>query len=418
MYVERNLEEKIEKYLKSPEIIAIVGPRQSGKTTLLLRIYSKYRENSSYITFEDPEALGIFEQNYSDFLNLYVKGKKMLFIDEFQYAKSGGKILKQIYDSHKIKIFVSGSSSAELTVKALKHLVGRIFTFELFPFDFEEFLRARNRDLCKFYQERVRAKIDKLKSLSKLDFDSMAGEKIRRYFEEYIIYGGYPRVVLASDLEEKKEILKNIYSTFFLREVKDYLGLVDDYKLHKLLKALSLQIGNLIEYKELSSTSEYSFTSLKKYLNFLEKTYVACLVRPFFRNKRKEIVKNPKIYFLDTGLRNCVVKDFRRLDLRPDSGSLLENIVFINLRKKGLDLKYWRNKKKREVDFIIEDTFPKIAMEIRTSINKCKKSHSVDDFLTRYQGFVLFFLYYKGFEKMAKSKAGKAGIFRFPCFMI
>jgi len=414
MYVKRNLERKIEKYIKSPEIIAIVGARQSGKTTLLRKIYSRYKKNSVFLSFEEPEVLSIFEKSTSDFINLYVKGKKFLFIDEFQYTKNGGKILKQIYDNHKIKIFITGSSSIDLTVKALKYLVGRIFIFELYPFDFEEFLRAKNEDYAKLYTNYARIDLTKVKDMVNLNFKEEVASILRRYFEEYLVYGGYPRVVLAQDIEEKKEVLKNIYTTYFLREVKDYLGLVDDYKLHQLIKALSFQIGRIIEYKELSSISGYSFSSLKKYLNFLEKTYICFLLKPFFKNKRKEIVKNPKIYFLDTGLRNSVVRDFRRLKERPDSGALLENAVFMQLKKQGLELKYWRDKQRRELDFVIDEPALKIGFEVKLSIERCKVNPSIRRFINVYSDFFIVFLYEQGFDLAARDNS----FIKFPCFVL
>jgi len=135
--------------------------------------------------------------------------------------------------------------------------------------------------------------------------------------------------------------------------VRDILGLIDDYKLNNLIKGLALQIGNLVEYQDLSRLSGYSFAALKKYLNFLEKTYVCHFVRPFYKNKRTEIVKNPKVYFFDTGLRNVIVNDFRSFNERTDSGALLENGLACQLIKKNWEFNFWRDKKKNELDFVV-----------------------------------------------------------------
>jgi hypothetical protein len=173
------------------------------------------------------------------------------------------------------------------------------------------------------------------------------------YYEEYLLFGGYHAVVLTEKQEHKTELLRNIYNTYFLRDVRDILGLIDDYKLGSLIKGLALQIGSLIEYSELSRLSGYSHVYLKKYLNFLEKTYVCYFPRPFFKNKRTEVVKNPKVYFIDSGIRNVVVDDFRKLDARPDKGGLLENGLAQQFLKAGFEFNFWRDKKKHEVDFII-----------------------------------------------------------------
>ncbi len=356
MYIKRKIEYQINKYLNTKEIIALVGPRQCGKTTFFQNLF-KTLDRAVFITFEDQKILNLFEKNLDLFIQEYVIGNKYIFIDEFQYADNGGKNLKFIFDTQNIEIFITGSSAIDLTVRAFKFLVGRIFVFNLYPFDFEEYLSFKDINLSEqlsIYK--------KSKELPSSDF--LPGYE--KYYEEYIVYGGYPRVVLAESEEEKKEILKNIYNTYFLREVRDILGLVDDYKLSLLIKALASQIGNMVNYQELEKLSEFSYPTLKKNINFLEKTYIAYFVRPFFTNKRIEIVKNPKIYFFDSGLRNSVLNDFRQLSQRNDAGALVENAFSIELTKKGLLQNYWRTKRKEEIDFIVQ--FPdnkKIAYEIK-----------------------------------------------------
>ena len=348
MYIKRKLEDKILKYLETPEIIAVLGPRQCGKTTLLKKIFSGLKK-AVFVSFEDKNVLNMFNRNIEDFVKLYVRGNRYLFIDEFQYSKNGGKRLKYIFDSEKIKIFITGSSAIDLTIQATRYLVGRIFIFNLFPLDFSEFLSYKNVALNRIYSELNPGFLSK----KNVTVGNEIKQKLAREFEEYSIFGGYPRVILARDEAEKKEVLKNIYNTFFLREVRDVLGLIDDYKLGKLIKALAFQAGNLVEYRELSQISEFTYPTLKKYLNFLEKTYIVGLVKPFYKNKRTEIVKNPKVYFFDSGLRNAIVNDFRKFEDRNDMGQVLENAVFSQLVKAGYDLNYWRNKRKSEVDFIL-----------------------------------------------------------------
>jgi len=362
MYIKRKLEGKINKYLDKPEIIAIMGPRQCGKTTMLKKIFSGL-SGANFISFEDRVALGLFNKNIDDFINLYAKNYKYLFIDEFQYARNGGKKLKYIFDTRKIKILISGSSAIDLSVNAIKYLVGRIFIFNLYPFDFEEFLSYKDRDLNGIYK----MSSQKIVGGGAMEISAEIHDKFKKYFEEYAVYGGYPRVVISSDSEEKKEVLRNIYNIFFLREVKDVLGLIDDYKLEKLIKGLALQVGNLIDYGELGQLSEFSYPTLKRYMNFLEKTFVSRRILPYFKNKRTEIVKNPKIYFIDTGLRNQIVNDFRPFEQRGDCGQLLENAVFGQLAKKDYGLNYWRDKKRNEMDFILRSEGENItAIEIKS----------------------------------------------------
>lgn len=368
MYIKRKIEDDILRYLARPEVLAIIGPRQCGKTTTLKRIYSGL-EKAVFLSFEDQQVLSLFEHNIKQFAETYVAGNKYVFIDEFQYAKHGGKLLKYLYDEDRIKIIISGSSAVDLTVRAVKFLVGRIFILPMHPFNFYEFLTYRDSAYAKLYNKH---KIDLRDKISKSDLAPEQEDVFSRYYEEYIIWGGYPEVVLAKSRIEKEEILKNIYNTYFLREVKSILHLADDYKLSKLLQALALQVGQMIEYNELNQIGGTSIATTKRYLNFLSKTYIVDFIRPWYKNKRKEIVKNQKVYFFDSGFRNVAIKDFRGLDERGDGGQLLENGVWMELVKKQHTLLYWRDKNKNEIDFIIEPGERKqVALEIKNNISKC-----------------------------------------------
>lgn len=379
-YIPRKLERSIRKFLDAPEIIAVLGARQCGKTTMIEHIISKLPKAVS-LSFEDQKTLALFEQSPDDFISAYIKGNRYLFIDEFQYARHGGKILKYIYDKEKIKIIISGSSALEITVHAVKYLVGRIVVFELFPFDFEEWLTSKDQSMLKVLRQyKKRRKIgESMPSIS-----SPVHEKLVGFHEEYLRFGGYPRVVIEESSEIKEQLLQNIYNTYFLREVRDVLGLIDDYKLQALLKALSLQVGNLVEYEELGRLSGFSFPTLKKILNFLEKTYICRFVRPFYKNKRTEIVKNPKVYFFDTGLRNATIGDFRKFSDRPDGGSLLENGLAMEMMKKGYDIHFWRDKKQHELDFIVDRGSQDIIAIESKSYLKHEHAFSVSRFKNTY----------------------------------
>ncbi|OGY48480.1 MAG: hypothetical protein A3J65_01355 [Candidatus Buchananbacteria bacterium RIFCSPHIGHO2_02_FULL_45_11b] len=390
MYIKRKLEAKILSYLQTPEIIVVLGPRQCGKTTLLKEV-SRGLENCVFISFEDQAALQLFEGDYDGFVSRFIKGNSYLFIDEFQYSKNGGKILKRIYDNEKIKIIITGSSMIDLTVNTVKFLVGRIFIFSLYPFDFEEFLSSKNAALLNIIKKE-KEKIDLKDASAPAELSEPLQKELIKYFEEYAVFGGYPRAVLAATYAEKQEILINIYNTFFLREVKDILGLIDDYKLTKLLKGLALQAGNLIEYRELSQLSEYAHPTLKKYLNFLEKAFICQFIRPYFKNKRKEIVKNPKVFFLDGGLRNAVIGDFRPISDRVDAGALLENAAFAQLLKTGAKINYWRDKNGNEIDFIADYGGGRLfAVEVKGSAPPARPPFSV--FRQNYPEIDIFFVY-------------------------
>ena len=371
MYINRSLESKISKYLKTPEIIAVTGARQVGKTTLLQQIHQGL-DKSLFITFEDVAYRQLFDTDIQAFIELYIKPYNFIFLDEFQYAKNGGQQLKLIFDTVRDKkIFISGSSVLDLTIHAVKYLAGRLFAFVLHPLSFDEFLAFKNQDLHSYLSEK--------KENARLSAAML--EKTYACIEEYIVYGGYPRVLLSHDNEEKKEVLRNILNVYLLRDVRDMMGLGDDYKMISLMKALSLQIGNVISYQELSQITSLGFSSLKKNLNLLEKTYIVGLPKPFFTNKRIELVKNHKVYFYDTGLRNIVIDDFRQMEMRQDKGALLENFIYTELIKECFDVKYWRTKAKAEVDFILND---KIPVEVKSTPAKTTVGKSLHSYIEKY----------------------------------
>lgn len=410
MYIKRKLEDTVFRYLENREILAIVGPRQSGKTTMLRKIQSTLKD-SIFLSFEDIEDLELFERDIKAFATKYLH-HRYVFIDEFQYSKNGGKRLKYLYDTFpKTKIIISGSSAIDLTIHAIKYLVGRVFVFSLYQLNFEEFLLFRDRDLCKVYTDlskqidRVRGKFDIPVILDTVQV------QMHRMLEEFIVWGGYPRVVLAGTDEEKELVLKNIYNTYFLRDIRDTLGLVDDFRLAKLIQSLGLQIGQLVEYGELAKVSEYDYLSLKKYLNVLEKTFICRSLKPFFTNKQKEIVKNPKMYFFDTGLRNYAVKDFRELAGRPDKGFLYENFLFTQFLKRDIPMHFWRTKSKLEVDFILETGVGMLPVECKSRFKSREQTHSLESFVLEYQPkCALVFSQ----ESRAKTKIGDTDLYCLP----
>ncbi|MBI2105736.1 ATP-binding protein [Candidatus Woesearchaeota archaeon] len=400
MYIKRDLESKIRKFLKRKEILAILGTRRCGKTTLMRQIFKELK-NAKFISFDDQEILRVFKEDINLFIKIYVEDADFLFIDEFQYAKEGGKQLKFIYDNHNIKIIISESSAMELSIQSVKYLVGRIFIFNLNPFSFSEFLKYKNEKLSRVIAEEP--------------ISNVLVDKIFEYYEEYLIYGGYPEVILSYSEDEKKEVLKNIHNTYLLREVKEILQISDDFKLVKLIKALALQVGSLINYSEISSLTGFEHKELAGFVNILKKTFICIESRPFFRNKRKEIVKSPKIFFIDSGFRNHVINNFQKLDIRTDRGSLNENFVAGELFKKDIQFNYWRTKAGAEVDFVIEKENKLIPIEVKTVLKSPRYGKSFKNFIEEYksqEGFILSEKYYN------KIKLDKSTIKFLPVFSI
>lgn len=375
-YVERDLEQEIEKYLLKKEIIAILGARQVGKTTIINTILDRYQNKKKInrITFENQLILNLFETDIESFIEKHIKSFDIVFIDEIQYSKTSGKKLKYIYDTIKTKLIITGSSSVDLAINSIKFLVGRIRIFKLYPFSFREYLRSKDKTLLKIYEQQK--------------YKQEISREINKHLEEFMIYGGYPEVVLAQDKQEKKKILQDIYSTLLLREIKDLTNLSDNEKLVSFFKAISLQVGNLINYSELSRTTGFDLNQTKKIFKTLEDTYLCKRISPFSRNKRTELYKNQKIFFIDCGLRNVCIDTFNFTEL----GSLYENLVFTEIEKNNKKVYFWRTKSKAEVDFVLENESKIIPIEVKSNLKSPMMTRSFSAFLEKYTPEKAFFL--------------------------
>lgn len=357
MYIHRKLEKTIKPFLKRKEVLSIIGPRQAGKTTFIKHIEKELKQAGKkvkFISFEKRSDLDLFQENIEDFKDL-VGQYQYLIIDEFQYAKNGGQKLKYLYDTSKVKFIISGSSSLELTFQTGKYMVGRMLDFQLMPFSFREFLSFTDEELFNILDKKISG-VSVLKFNIENGFGEQINNRLSAALENYVVYGGYPAAVLSNTFAEKQKILENILEKYLLKDIKSLLNLATEDELIRLSKFLAGQIGNMIKYEELTNASNLNYKDVIKHLNILDKTFVIKLIKPFFINRRTELTKNPKNYFIDLGLRNYLLDDFRYAKNRNDLGAIMENYAYNLLQNLNIarELKYWRTKSKAEVDFVIE----------------------------------------------------------------
>lgn len=398
-FYERELSEELKKWVDRREIFAIKGPRQSGKTTLL-KILAEWLEKEKGVspgkiislTFEDKEVLEKFTLSPKDFVGSFVEGKERHYflLDEFHYVKDGGQKLKLLYDTlENMKFIITGSSSLEI-IALSKYLVGRVFSFYLFPFNFHEFLNAEDRRMARIYEEKNEAVRNFIFEGKEFEFgEDIFLDDVLKFFGKYVIFGGYPEVIKGKDVETKRIVLKNIYETYIGREVVELLRIHDIFKFRKLVGLLSSQVGSLINYNQLASSCDSYYKEMLELLNVLEETYVIKLIRPFHRNIRTELRKNPKVYFIDLGLRNYVINNFNALEGRSDSGALVENyalLALFNMVKDFGKVNYWRTLSKAEVDFILSTGEEIVPVEVKySSFDEPKISRSFRSFLGAYK---------------------------------
>lgn len=366
---------EIIKYIFADEIVVLHGARQVGKTHLLYLIenYLKSdRHKTYYIDLEDARFLKILDAGTEEFLKHLQEegfnigslpdGKKFfVLIDEIQYLKDPSSFLKLIADHHKkIKLIVSGSSSFSIKSKFKDALVGRTVDFEIFPLSFEEFLE--------FKEYKISPEILKKTALT----DKKIGE-LNNLFKEYVLYGGYPKIVLTENLAAKEKYLQQIIDTYIKKDIRDLANIRDLDKFNKLVEVLASQSGQLLDVSELSNTCRLAKQTVENYLFILENTYIIKLLRPYFKNIRSELFKTPKIFFYDAGLQQMLwLKQLQKEVL----GSVFETAIFGELVKKyGKDnLFYWRTTDKKEIDFIARIKNDVLPIEAKLNFEQFNKS--------------------------------------------
>jgi len=381
------------KWLNRKEAYAIKGPRQSGKTTILKILQEKLKkENVTFLNFEDPDILEAFETNPKEYINSYIVNhdKHYFLMDEYQYVKNSGKTLKLLYDTFEnTKFIVTGSSSLELSDAMAKFLVGRVFFFELFQFSFHEFLTAKNPRLANVYKEKNnQIKHFILNSTVPSTKKDIFQKEFTPLLNEYLTFGGYPAVIKAEDKETKKTILKNIYDTYVSKDIIQFLKISNPTKYRCITRTLAALTGNLMNYNELSSNCQSYYKETKQIITTLSETYIIKLIQPFYTNPITELRKNPKVYFLDSGLRNHMISNFNPLTKRVDSGAIIENHVLLSLRNSFPDktINYWRTIAKAEVDFILRLNNELIPIEAKyCTFKKPKISRSFRSFIKTYK---------------------------------
>jgi uncharacterized protein len=361
MLIKRDIFSKLINNLKNNKIVALVGSRQVGKTTLMKAI-KKETNNSEYLTFDDLEILDLFENNIKLFIEKYVKPNNFLFIDEFQYAKNGGKNLKYIYDTEKCKLFISGSSSPELTINSLQYLVGRVKIINIHPLTFEEFLEYKDNKKTIF-----------LKSIREQEL-----QNLKNYFEEYLKYGGYPGIVTSN---EKSEDLKNLIKTYLFKEIKDILAYKNIYEYEVLMKGLSVQDGSLLNKSNISNDLDINRKKIDEFIHVLANTFILNIVKPFYKNKSKELIKSPKVYFQDLGLKNSLLNNFNELNLREDKGTILESFILSQFTRNNFELNFWNWKNIHEMDFVFEKDGQVIGIEVKSKLKSSKLNTSMKKFI-------------------------------------
>jgi len=372
--------DKIKAGFKSNPLVILIGARQVGKTTLM-EMYVKDKRHV-WINGQNPETAELFERfsSIERYLKININESidGLLVIDEFQYIDKISTSLKILADKYKkLKILCSGSSSLQIMQNVEESLAGRVRIINVYALNFREYLKFQEIDLWK-----------KLQKTTINDDVNALFPQVPQLLKEYLTYGGLPKVALTKNHAEKIELLNDIYQTYLLKDVKQFIKNQDFVAFNKLLKILSSQIGNMMNINEISNTIQLPYRKCETYINILEQMFIIHLLTPLASNSRKEISKMKKLYFCDTGLRNIVYNSFNDIDIRVDKGQVFENYVYLQLLSniKPENIKYYRTKDNTEIDFII-DTYKNdmIPVEVKyKSLKKPKKIRAFSEFGKKY----------------------------------
>ncbi|MFZ5822345.1 MAG: ATP-binding protein [Chloroflexota bacterium] len=390
MMIKRHLFYNLKEHLDKKEISLIVGPRQAGKTTLmiLLRDHVQSLGVGTVMFNLDIETDRQYFESQERLL-----GKISLelghnggyvFIDEIQRKENAGLFLKGLYDMNlPYKFIVSGSGSLELKEKIHESLTGRKRVFELGTLDFIEFVNYRTNYK---YEQDLPA------------FFALEGTRTRSLLEEYMSFGGYPRIVLAETVQEKRRLMAELYQSYLERDIVYLLGIQKTDRFTALTRLMASQIGQLTNFSEIANTLNLNVATLNHYLWYMEKTFVLHRVTPYFRNVRKELTKTPVFYFYDLGMRNYALGSFGEMPVSPsESGFLFQNFVYLLLRDKVADtshrIHHWRTSSKAEVDFVLDKNTEVVPVEVKyRKMDAPQIPRSYQNFISAYhppKGYVI-----------------------------
>ena len=390
----RFLYKKIEAHLSKKHISLIIGPRQVGKTTLMLQLHNellRQSKKSFFINLEDKEIKNGFnlhpEQLFNYIPPIHKNDKYYIFIDEIQYLDDPSNFLKYNYDNYKenIKLIVSGSSSFYIDIKFTDSLAGRKRIFMLPTLSFPEFVEFKDRDALVAH-----INTGNLPGIYKKELDKL--------MHEYLIYGSYPELVLESKLEGKKEILKELGTSYIKKDIIDS-NIKSPELYYQILQLFANQTVSLFNINSISKTLKKSNKIIESYVYTMLKSLHIAKITPFYSNFTKEIRKMPKIYFTDLGLRNFFAKNYDPIALRKDKGDLFENFVFRRFYDNydEIDIQFWMTQKKHEVDFIIDK---QKAFEVKFSKNQFNKK-KYQYFITKYPDIKLQLIHYDNVNELA-----------------
>lgn len=320
--------------LKTKEIIDIIGPRRSGKSSILKLLIQKIQNEGEwiYLNFEDP----FFSSNnkpsdVENIINTYQasvnKDLKYLFFDEVQNIFEWERLVRKYRDAEKYKIFITGSSSKLLSGELATLLTGRHLSYIVSPLSFSEYLQFKN-----------------IKVETEMDIASN-GDKLLNTFDKYLKYGGFPEVALNEDLN----LLKNYYLDIVQKDIFNRYDVRDRETVEKMGVFLATNIANTVTIASLKKQYEISYETASLYLSYFKESLLFYNLPQFAYSLKFRQKAAQKIFFVDSGLAQAI-----SLSYSQDFGRVLENTVFSELRRRNGEIYYFKGNN-TETDFVVKN---------------------------------------------------------------
>ena len=323
---------------KKSSIILILGMRQVGKSTLAVNLAGDLpyiRFNFDLVTDRDEfnnqnrHDLGLFAEKYKN---------KIIIIDEIQKSPEATSIVKHLYDNFGLKFILTGSSEVKIRKNLGDSLVGRIHEVRLYPLSLKEITIQKG------------LKWDEISEFSNF-------EENQQNLLKVLTFGSLPNL-LNIEAGDYETYLKDYTNTIISKDVLEIAGTRKSIQIFQLAKLLALQIGQLVNFNELSINTELSRVSVYKYIDIFEQMGIIVKAKPISTNEREAISKATKIYFTDLGVRNSLVDNFSSFNERLDKGQLLENAVFVGMKRADdynniySNLGFFRSATDKEIDIV------------------------------------------------------------------
>lgn len=346
---------------KKPQITLILGLRQTGKTTLAKTVCKNKKfqlfnfdlvSDQQEFTESNRHSLEDFAQRYKDHI---------IFIDEVQKLPQATGVVKHLYDQYGIKFILTGSSELKIKEHLSDSLAGRVKQFRLYPLSIREILVQKNI----------------IKSREEPGYD-----KAQTVMQKYLVYGSLPNLENIPP-ENYASYLKDFVDALLSKDVLEISDIKNSTKIYTLAKLLAMQIGQLVNVNELAVLLELNRTTVYNYLDILEQLNIICRAYPLSTNQRQAIGTKFKVYFTDLGMRNILVNNFETMQSRLDIGALLENAVYMGL-KRQLDYKnnvyelgFFRSSTGSEIDIVLRTLGKEYLYEVKSSKRYTRKKGEV-----------------------------------------